>query len=173
MPDATLAPTLQPRWYRHRWPWLLMLGPAIVIVAGVFTAWLAIASEDGLVSDDYYKRGLAINRTIERTARADALGLHAVVDVAANGVAQVTLAAASEATLAETSSVRLTLAHPTRAGHDVQATLARVAPGRYAGSIPAAAAGRWRVIVESDGWRLPAVDVDGVIDGVALGAVAR
>ena len=173
MPDATLASTLPLRWYRQRWPWLLMLGPATVIVAGAITVWLAIASEDGLVSDDYYKRGLAINRTIERTALAEALGLRAVVDVAANGVAQVTLAAASDATLAETSALRLTLAHPTRAGHDVQATLSRVAPGRYAGSIAAAAPGRWRVIVESDRWRLPAVDVDGRVDGVELGAAAR
>ena len=31
-------------WYKERWPWLLMAGPAIVIVAGFITAWLAIVS---------------------------------------------------------------------------------------------------------------------------------
>ena len=159
-------------WYRHRWPWLLMLGPAIVVVAGAVTTWLAVASDDGLVSDDYYKRGLAINRTIERTARAEALGLHAVVDVSRNGVAQVALSG-DAAAVAQAASLQLTLSHPTRAGHDVHATLARVGPGRYAGAIAAPPAGRWRVIVESDRWRLPAVDVDGDIDGVALGAAPR
>ena len=51
-------------WYREPWPWLLMMGPAIVIVAGFYTLWLAIQSNDGLVADDYYKRGLAINQTL-------------------------------------------------------------------------------------------------------------
>ncbi len=44
-------------------------GPLTVIVASVFTLWLAVRSEDGLVADDYYKRGLAINQTLARAAR--------------------------------------------------------------------------------------------------------
>jgi hypothetical protein len=150
-----------------------MLGPAIVVVAGAATTWLAIASNDGLVSDDYYKRGLAINRTIERTARADALGLGAVVDVSANGVAQVSLTSAGGEAAAGPETVRLLVTHPTRAGFDVQATLPRVAPGRYAGRVAAPAPGRWRVIVESEGWRLPAVEIDGPIDAVRLGLAAH
>ena len=27
-------------WYRQRWPWLLMLGPMVVVVAGISTAVL-------------------------------------------------------------------------------------------------------------------------------------
>ena len=53
-------------WYREPWPWLLMAGPVTVIIAGGFTAWLAVTSSDGLVADDYYKQGLAINQTLER-----------------------------------------------------------------------------------------------------------
>ena len=37
-------------WYRERWPWILMAGPATVVVAGLFTAWLAVRSDDGLFS---------------------------------------------------------------------------------------------------------------------------
>ena len=40
-------------WYRYRWPWLLMIGPAIVVVAGAVTTALAIRTTDGLVADDY------------------------------------------------------------------------------------------------------------------------
>lgn len=40
-------------WYRHRWPWLLMAGPGTVLVAGAITTWIAFASADGLVADDY------------------------------------------------------------------------------------------------------------------------
>jgi len=42
-------------WYREPWPWILMAGPAAVIVAGIFTMTLAYRTEDGLVADDYYK----------------------------------------------------------------------------------------------------------------------
>ena len=57
-------------WYRQRWPWLLFAGPAIVVVASFATLWLAASSDDGVIADDYYKRGLLINREIDRTARA-------------------------------------------------------------------------------------------------------
>ena len=48
-------------WYRERWPWLLIAGPAIVVLASFTTLWLAAASDDGVIADDYYKRGLLIN----------------------------------------------------------------------------------------------------------------
>jgi hypothetical protein len=70
-------------WFRQRWPWLLIAGPAIVVVAGIVTIWLAIRSDDGLVADDYYKQGLAINQVIGRAERAQALGLTAKVTIGA------------------------------------------------------------------------------------------
>ena len=49
----------QPRqanpWYREPWPWILMAGPATVVVAGIVTAWIAVANQDPLVVDNYYK----------------------------------------------------------------------------------------------------------------------
>mgnify|MGYP000916835605 FL=1 len=44
-------------WYREPWPWLLMSGPGLVVIAGVVTAWIAFSGADGLVADDYYKQG--------------------------------------------------------------------------------------------------------------------
>ena len=72
-------------WYREPWPWLLMAGPAIVIVAGFYTLWLAVRSDDGLVADDYYKRGLAINQTLLRAQRAEQLTLRARVEPGVDG----------------------------------------------------------------------------------------
>ena len=34
-----------PPWYREPWPWILMAGPAAVVIAGLFTAWLAWRSD--------------------------------------------------------------------------------------------------------------------------------
>jgi hypothetical protein len=64
-------------WYREPWPWLLMLGPLVVIVAGFVTAYLAVVSNDGLVEDDYYKQGLAVNQRTARAQRAAELGIEA------------------------------------------------------------------------------------------------
>jgi hypothetical protein len=57
-------------WYREPWPWLLAAGPAVVVVASLVSAWIAIRSDDGLVAEDYYKRGLLINKKLE-SLRAD------------------------------------------------------------------------------------------------------
>ena len=78
-------------WYRQRWPWLLFAGPAIVVVASFATLWLAASSDDGVIADDYYKRGLLINREIDRTARAEALHLRAVLRVTREGMASLAI----------------------------------------------------------------------------------
>ena len=40
-------------WYRHRWPWLLVLLPlSAVVVASFFTLWLAVRQPDYLVVDE-------------------------------------------------------------------------------------------------------------------------
>ena len=64
-------------WYREPWPWLLMAGPATVLVAGAATTWIAFASSDGLVAEDYYKQGLGINRRLAREEAARKLGISA------------------------------------------------------------------------------------------------
>ena len=154
-------------WYRHRWPWLLMAGPAIVVVAGLVTAWLAWTTDDGVVADDYYKRGLVINRQLERSARGEALGLGAVLEVAPDGAVRLQLS--GPAAPAAPASVRARLTNATRAGEDRVATLERGADGAYAGRVTPPARGRWLVSVETDAWRLPSVEVEGAVGEVRLG----
>ncbi len=62
-------------WYAHRWPWLLMLGPFLVVIAASYTGWIAFTRQDALVVDDYYKQGNAINQDLHRDAVATKLGL--------------------------------------------------------------------------------------------------
>ena len=56
-----------------------MSGPAAVIVAGAATMWIAFHSTDGLVADDYYKQGLAINKRLAKEDEAQRLGISASV----------------------------------------------------------------------------------------------
>ena len=119
-------------WYRHRWPWLLMAGPATVVVAGIVTTVIAVRTSDPLVADDYYKQGLGINRMIEREARARALGVTATVRFGADATrVRVTLAGA------QPPALRLTLVHPTRAGEDQSVPLAALGNGVYEGALAA------------------------------------
>jgi hypothetical protein len=145
---------LQP-WYRHRWPWLLMIGPACAVLGGVATLWLALISDDGLVAEDYYKQGMAINRTLSRERAAQQLGLHAAVRIDEDRV-QVALTSARGAALPP--ALRLRVVHPTRAMSDQNIELQRDAQGAYTGiaSAPSAAPGARTLILEDAGqtWRL-------------------
>ena len=157
-------------WYRQRWPWLLMAGPAIVVVAGFATLWLAATTDDGVIADDYYKRGLLINRTLERTERGIALGVAADLTIGADGSVRVTLDGSSGVAPA---ALTLKVAHPTRAGFDRTATLIRGADGAYAGTVEPLGAGRWLVTLETDAWRLPTLPVDGADGRATFGVPAR
>jgi hypothetical protein len=140
-------------WYREPWPWLLMTGPCVVIVAGFFTLWLAIRSDDGLVADDYYKRGLAINQTLARALRAEQLALGARV-VFGDGSAHARVTLTGAGVLPQ--ELRLRLVHPTRAVADELIELHRVTPGVYEGILAGAVAGRRTVMLEdlARTWRL-------------------
>jgi hypothetical protein len=139
-------------WYREPWPWLLMAGPAIVVVAGVATAVLAVTSFDGMVADDYYKQGLAINRTIARDANAKALGLSAWVQFSEDRArARVFLGGGPRP-----AALRLALVHATLTGEDQAVTLSQGAPGVYEGAMRAPRHGPLRLSLEdAEGrWRL-------------------
>ena len=52
-------------WFREPWVWLLIALPASAVLGGMVTIWIAVDSDDGLVVDDYYKRGLEINKKLD------------------------------------------------------------------------------------------------------------
>jgi len=145
-------------WYRHRWPWILMAGPAIVIVAGFVTAWLAIKSFDGLVEDNYYKVGLAVNQQLQQKKLAAQLGLKADLSyVESDNRIELELSGLQTAALPD--DIRLKLIHPTRKGEDQILVLHRTGK-QFVGKFPTApSAGRWNVIIEDPvaGWRMDTV----------------
>jgi len=54
-------------WWKFWHVWLVISGPAVVVVAGFFTLYLAITIPDPLVTEDYYRKGAEINKTRETT----------------------------------------------------------------------------------------------------------
>ena len=139
-------------WYREPWPWLLMAGPAAVVVAGIATTVLAVTSFDGLVADDYYKQGLTINRVIAREERARALGVEAAVLFNPDRT-RVRVILGDKA---HPATLKFALVHPTRPDADQSVTLAATAAGTYEGAItpPRAASMRLRIEDGDNGGRL-------------------
>jgi len=126
--------------------------PGTVVVAGFITFYLAAHNTDGLVVDDYYKEGLAINRTLGRQEAARKLGLSGLLTVDAGGVSLV-LKANEGYSLP--NQLRLRIAHPTIAGQDQVVSLVR-ADDVYRGVMHPLAAGHWQFLVEDDAqtWRI-------------------
>jgi hypothetical protein len=166
LPSCPL-PTRAKPWYRQHWPWLLMAGPAIAVVAGLITVYIAWSTDDGVVAEDYYKRGLLINESLERSARGAQLQVGAIVRVGGDGAVRVDVTGLAAAALP--AVVTLRLIHATRAGHDRVAVLARDRDGAYRGRVDPPPPGRWLVSVETDAWRLPVAEIAGRPDEVRLG----
>ena len=141
-------------WYREPWPWLLMMGPLVVVIAGIYTAYLAVSSADGLVADDYYKQGLAAGKTIARNEFAEKHGIEVGLRVTENGFAM-RLVATRDKDFVPPKSLVMTLSHPTRAGMDQTRVFERVGDS-YVGKMRLPTSGHWIVIVEDEAksWRL-------------------
>jgi uncharacterized protein len=172
MPASASPKAPERPWYRQRWPWLLMAGPAIVVVASMVTIWLAATTDDAVVADDYYKRGLSINHRLERVDRAAALGLEAMAEFAADGRVRVALASPSADGDAHPAVIVLGIAHATRGGVDRSAELVLGPDGTYDGRIEPLGIGRWLVSLETKAWRLPAVEIAGETRTLKLRAPA-
>ena len=52
-------------WWRYGYVWMVISGPAVVVVAGFYTLWLAISLPDPVIAEDYYQQGIEINKTLE------------------------------------------------------------------------------------------------------------
>ena len=58
-------------WHKQLWPWLLIAPPFASVIGGIALAWIAVASDDGLVTPDYYRQGTAINERLTREQAAN------------------------------------------------------------------------------------------------------
>ncbi len=126
-----------------------MSGPAIALVGGAVTAWIAFSTKDSLVADDYYKQGLAINKVLRKEEAARARGISAEIGLSGNRLTIRLTGDAPEVLFVQ-------LAHATLAGHDMRLRLARGPAGAYEASLPPLPPGHWRVLVDDakGDWRI-------------------
>ena len=148
-------------WYRNPLVWMMIALPACSVVAGISTVVIAFRVFDGVVVDDYYARGKAINVTIERDVAAQRRGLAAVASLtpevdATGGAAptsvEVTVSALDVAALP--AVLKLAFLHATHGGADAQVELARSASGLYRAALPPLAPGKYHLQIEAEDWRI-------------------
>jgi hypothetical protein len=143
-----------PPWYAQRWPWLLIAGPLLVVIACMFTTWLAFTRDDALVVDDYYMEGQAINRDLRRDVAASALGL--TFDMRYDAAAGRLSGSLMSFGAPIAGNVIIHLAHATQPEKDLQFLVQPDQAGRFSVSLPMLEMARWQVQVESErrDWRL-------------------
>lgn len=153
MNTATVARQHTPEetpWYRQFWPWVLIALPSTAVIAGIATVLIAMHDPDGLVVDDYYKAGLAINRSMKRERLAAERGMRGrlLID---RGILRLDLASAQGS---GGGPVQLRLLHATRAGNDQSFQLTPSAEGGYRTDVATLPPGRWIVHVDGADWRI-------------------
>ena len=147
---TTLSMPVAP-WWKQRWPWLLMAGPAIVAAGCLYTAYLAISTPDALVVGDYYKQGKAINQDLRRDHVAAQMGLSMALGYdAATGVLS------GRVNRKDTGPLLLHLSHATLPDKDIKLVLVPDENGTFSASLPLLERSRWIVLVEGQKreWRL-------------------
>jgi len=130
--------------------WFVIALPAVAVAASFAALGFAIATDDGVVAEDYYKQGLAVNQVLRRDARARELHLAATARFSGERV-EVML----QGTEARFPQLRLRLVHPTRSGLDQTVMLTPSGPG-YEGRLTSLDGGPRLIVLEDAGatWRL-------------------
>lgn len=141
-------------WYKQFWPWFIMSLPASAVVAGIITIIIAVNNPDGLVEDDYYKAGLAINKVLAKEQKAADLGVNAIVKWdTEKGQLELKLTSSTK----PDDRLLLKMLHPTRENRDIEVPLIHQGDGRYAGMLDTTPVqGNWNLILMpvNESWRL-------------------
>ena len=74
--NATTATPAQP-WWKFAHVWMVVAGPAIVVVASFITLYLAVTRPDPVLDENYYQKGLAINKTLADSPKSLAPAMQA------------------------------------------------------------------------------------------------
>lgn len=164
-------------WYRQFWPWFVISIPAATVVAGVFTVWLSMQSDDSLAVSSQFGVDVATehNLAAEKVAVENDITASLNVD-SASGAVSVTLAAAVG--VRTEKPLQLMFLHPTLARQDSEIELSPAIPSNdglpvWAGHFVALDAGRrYVVLTQDDAWRISGewrgeqqITLDAVADG--------
>ena len=143
----------QPPWYKQFWPWFLITLPLTVVIAGIATIIVAQQNAVTLVSDNYYKEGLAINSVKQLEKNAEKLSLAADILVSTEtGICTIQLTGNHSSP----SELTLSLFHPTLGNLDQSLQLKKIAENIYQSPCNLPQTGKWYISITnpSKSWKI-------------------
>ena len=133
--------------------WLVVLLPLTTVVVGLIFLVFSIKNYDGVVIDDYYKKGKQINKTLERDELATQLDLKANLNLdAQRHLIFATLDANLNFEYPE--KVELKFIHRTLSQKDVNVELLKQSGNNYQAVLPQIEVSRWQIELGTTTWRL-------------------
>lgn len=155
----------QNRWYRIPMVWMVIGIPLTSIVVTLSIVWISVKTFDGVVVDDYYRKGLEINRDLARDRYAHSISLEAIANIADDQLRFVLRGNSNESW---PDSLELGFYHPTISNRDVLVTMLHNGSGKYSAPSPALAFGKWNVMTGTESWRLKGTLFHPAEDGFSL-----
>lgn len=152
--------TLTDHWYKEPWMLLVLGGPLVVVIAALFTFYLAWHDSDNVLTKDYYRQGLNIDKDIRRDARAGQYKLDANVKTDADA-GKILLQLKGETSLPV--SIQLSISSSSRGSeyeYLQKINLSQISPGNYEGTIKIPSPSDsinlklWHATIEGADWRL-------------------
>ena len=154
MQNIMQANELQKPWHKHPLVWMVIFIPFSAVIMGAVMIWLAVDTNDGLVVDDYYKQGLAINKDISRDTKAAELGLNAVI-VFDNSTKVINMRLNKGLLQVMPEKIPLNIQHATRANSDIQVTLNHGIDDQYIGYLKhPLSEGIWYFELADQDWKM-------------------
>tara|TARA_R110002049_G_scaffold7928_15_gene44539 strand:+ start:1504 stop:2043 length:540 start_codon:yes stop_codon:yes gene_type:complete len=140
-------------WFKQPWLWFVLSIPIASVILSSVMLTVAVVGKDSLVSDNYFKDGMAINQTIEQDHLAKALGLTPILNMNETEV-RLQLIATKE--IPTQAFLTLKLLHPTVSDKDIIIKLLPSGNGLYLGDLPHPVEGRRYIDIYAfdNSWRL-------------------
>ena len=64
-PVPGLVPAVRP-WWKEPYVWMVIAGPLSVVIACAITAVYILQGPDAVVSEDYYREGIALGQEVQK-----------------------------------------------------------------------------------------------------------
>lgn len=140
-------------WHREPWPWVLIAIPGVTILWSIFLILFSFQQHVSMVEDDYYDKGMGINRELSRDIKAADLGLSARVSFTDRERLDIVLESPKRR---DWDQLQVGLSHATIGGHDQTVMADRVGQGRYRARIEPLTPARWYIDIRNpdNDWRL-------------------
>ncbi|MFT6910246.1 MAG: hypothetical protein ACJAS1_006974 [Oleiphilaceae bacterium] len=137
--NTTVSNEASRPWFKQPWLWFLLSVPITSVILSSIMVTVAIVGRDSLVSDNYYKDGMAINQTIEQDQLAKSLGLRPILSIEGT---EVRLILKSSETITNQPFLTFKLLHPTVSAKDIIIKLLPSGNSLYLGDLPQTVEGR-------------------------------